>query len=72
MKILLGNLNAKIGREDIYKPTIGMRVYMKLVMMMEFDTSKNLTVRTTMFPLCNINLLQHLLMGKCTTKLTIF
>jgi hypothetical protein len=23
MKILLGNFNAKVGREDIFKPTIG-------------------------------------------------
>jgi hypothetical protein len=23
MKILLGNLNAKVGREDIFKPVIG-------------------------------------------------
>jgi hypothetical protein len=23
MKILLGNVNAKVGREDIFKPTIG-------------------------------------------------
>jgi exonuclease III len=23
MKILLGDLNAKVGREDIFKPTIG-------------------------------------------------
>jgi hypothetical protein len=25
-KILLGNFNAKVGREDIFKPTIGMSV----------------------------------------------
>jgi hypothetical protein len=34
MKTLLGNFNAKVGREDIFKPTIGMRVCTKLVMIM--------------------------------------
>jgi hypothetical protein len=31
MKILLGDFSAKVGREDIFKPTIGM----KLPMIME-------------------------------------
>jgi hypothetical protein len=35
MKILLGDFNAKTGREDIFKPTIVMKVYTKLVMIME-------------------------------------
>jgi hypothetical protein len=29
MKILLGDFNVKVGREDIFKPTIGMKVYSK-------------------------------------------
>jgi hypothetical protein len=33
MKILLGDFNAKVGQEDIFKPIIGMRVYMKSIMM---------------------------------------
>jgi hypothetical protein len=33
MKILLADFNAKVGREDIFKPIIG-RVYMKPVMIM--------------------------------------
>jgi hydroxypyruvate isomerase len=37
MKILLGNFNAKVDREHIFKPTIGMKVYTKLAMIMEFD-----------------------------------
>jgi hypothetical protein len=37
MKILLKDLNAKVGREDIFKLTIGMRVCTKLVMIMELD-----------------------------------
>jgi hypothetical protein len=27
MKILLGDFNAKVGREDIFKPTVTCRVY---------------------------------------------
>jgi hypothetical protein len=37
MKILLGDFNSKLGREDTFKPTIGNEVYMKLVMIMELD-----------------------------------
>jgi hypothetical protein len=36
MNILL-DFNAKVGREDIFKPTIEMRVYMKLVMITELE-----------------------------------
>jgi hypothetical protein len=34
-KILSGDFNAKVGREDIFKPAIGNKVYMKIVMIME-------------------------------------
>jgi hypothetical protein len=37
MKILLGDFNAKVGREDIFKPTVGNESYMKLVMIMESE-----------------------------------
>jgi hypothetical protein len=33
MKILLGDFSPKVGREDIFKPTIGTRLYLKLVIM---------------------------------------
>jgi hypothetical protein len=58
MKISLGDLNAKVGKEDLFKPTIenenlheisndnGVRVV---------NTSKNLSVKITMFPHCNIH-----------------
>jgi hypothetical protein len=36
VKILAGDFNAKEGRENILKPT-GMRVYMKLVMVMVLE-----------------------------------
>jgi hypothetical protein len=29
MKILLGDFNAKVGREDIFKPTVGNSVFKK-------------------------------------------
>jgi hypothetical protein len=37
LKILLGDFNAKVGREDIFKLTIGNEEYMKLVMIMELE-----------------------------------
>ena len=55
MKILLGDFNAKFGRENIFKPTIrneslhqdsndnGVRI-------VNFATSKNLVTKCTMFP----------------------
>jgi hypothetical protein len=36
MKILL-DFNVKVGREDIFKPIIGKRVYMKSVMITESE-----------------------------------
>jgi hypothetical protein len=35
MKFLLGDLSAKVGREDILNRQLGMTVYTKLVMIME-------------------------------------
>jgi hypothetical protein len=35
MKILLGDFNSKVLREDIFKPTTGNKVYTKLVMIKE-------------------------------------
>jgi hypothetical protein len=37
MKILLRDFNAKVGGEDIFKPTSRMKVYTKLVMIMELS-----------------------------------
>jgi hypothetical protein len=37
MKNQLGGFNAKVGRKDIFKPTIGNEVYTKLVMTVEFE-----------------------------------
>jgi hypothetical protein len=55
MKIILGDFNVKIGRENIFKPTIGNEGLHKIsndngVRVVNFATSKNLAVKSTMFP----------------------
>jgi endonuclease/exonuclease/phosphatase family metal-dependent hydrolase len=55
MKILLGDFNAKVDTKDILKPTIGNEFYKKLVMIMDFATFKNLTVKSTIFLHHNIH-----------------
>ncbi|PNF23951.1 hypothetical protein B7P43_G10044 [Cryptotermes secundus] len=60
MKILLGDFNAKVGREDIFKPTIGNESLHEIsndngVRVVNFVTSKNLTVKSTIFPHRNIH-----------------
>ena len=60
MKILLGDLNAKVGREIIFKPTIGNESLHQNsndngVRIVNFATSKNLVVKSTMFPHQNIH-----------------
>jgi hypothetical protein len=37
MKILWEDFSARVGKEDIFKPTLGNEVYMKLVMKMELE-----------------------------------
>jgi hypothetical protein len=51
--ILLGDFNAKVGREDIFKPTIGNESLHESshdngVRLINFATSKNFTVKSTM------------------------
>jgi hypothetical protein len=53
MKIILGHFNAKVGREGIF--TTGNARLHKInndngVRVVNFATSKNLTVKITMFP----------------------
>jgi hypothetical protein len=55
MKIMLCDLNAKVGREDIFKPTIGNDSSHEIsnyngVRVVNFATYKNLVVKSTMFP----------------------
>jgi endonuclease/exonuclease/phosphatase family metal-dependent hydrolase len=58
-KILLGDFNARVGREDIFKPTIGNEKLQRIsndngVRTVDVATYKNLTVKSTMFPNCYI------------------
>jgi hypothetical protein len=60
IKILVGDFNAKVGREDIFKPTIGNESLHKIsndngVRLLNFATSKNLRVKSMMFPHRNIH-----------------
>ena len=60
MKILLGDFNAKVGREIIFKPTIGQESLHQDsndngVRLVNFATSKNLVVKSTMFRHRNIH-----------------
>jgi hypothetical protein len=60
MKILLGGFYAKVGKEDIFKPTIGNESLHQDsndngVRVVNFATSKNLVVKSTMFPHRNIH-----------------
>jgi hypothetical protein len=60
MKILLGDFNAKVGRENICKPVIGKETLHEIsndngVRVVNFSTSRNLTVKSTIFPHCNIH-----------------
>jgi hypothetical protein len=54
VKILLGYFSAKVGKEDIFKPTIGNKRLFEIsndngVRLVNFDTSKNLRVKSTMY-----------------------
>jgi hypothetical protein len=78
MKILLGDFNSKVGREDIFKPIIGNKSLHEIsndngVRLANFATSKNLRVKSICSHIATcINILGHLQMGKPTIRLTIF
>jgi hypothetical protein len=69
------NFNAKVGRENIFKPTIGNESLHQDsndngVRIVNFATTKYLVVRSTMFPNETfINTPGPLLMGRLTTRL---
>jgi hypothetical protein len=52
IKMFLGDFNAKVGREDIFKLIIGNESSHKIsgVRVVNFATSKNTVVKSTMFP----------------------
>jgi hypothetical protein len=78
MKILLEDFNPKVGKEDIFKPTIGNESLPATsndngVRVVNFATSKiSLSKVQYSHIVTFIKLLGHLLMGGLTTKLTIF
>jgi hypothetical protein len=78
MKILLLDFNAKVGSEDIFKPTIWNESLREIhddngVRVVNFATSKFLLSKVRCFHIVTfINLLGRLLMGTCTIKFTTF
>jgi hypothetical protein len=74
MKILLGDFNAKVDREDIFKPTIGNESSHEIsndsgVRVVNFATSKNLVVKSTVFPIAaSINTPGPLMTERHTTR----
>jgi hypothetical protein len=59
MKILLGDFNGKVGREDVFKSTIGNESLHEIsndngVRLVNFAKSKNPRVKSMMFPHRNI------------------
>jgi hypothetical protein len=61
MKILLGDFIAKVGTEDIFKPTIGNESLHEIsndngIRLVNFATSKSLRDNSTMFPHSNIHI----------------
>jgi len=60
LKILLGDFNAKVGRENIFNPTVGNESLHQDsndngVRIVNFATSETLVVKSTMFPHRNIH-----------------
>ena len=60
MKILIGDFNAKVGRDNIFQPRIGNESLHPEstdngIRLVNFATFKNLTVKSTKFPHCNIH-----------------
>jgi hypothetical protein len=56
----MGDFNAKVGREDIFKPIIDNENLCeasndKGIRVVNFPTSKNLIVKSTTFPHCDIH-----------------
>jgi hypothetical protein len=60
INIMLGDFNAKVCREDIFKTTIGNESLRRIsndnrIRVVNFATYEDLTVRSTMFPHRNIH-----------------
>jgi len=77
MKMLLGDFNAKVGRENILKPTTGQESLHQdsndnRVRIVNFATSKNLVVKSAVFPHLIISTPGPPLMVRLTTRLTTY
>lgn len=53
--IVIGDFNAKVGRENIFKPTIGTQIKHDIsndngLRLISFASSKTLVIKSTMFP----------------------
>jgi hypothetical protein len=78
MRILLGDFDVRVGKKDIFKPTIGIESLHEInnnngVRVVNFATYKNLAVNSMMFPHHDIHKYTgRLQMRKPTTTLTIF
>jgi hypothetical protein len=59
-KILLGDFNVEVSRENIFKLTIGNESLHEIsndsgVRVLKFATSRNLVVKSKIFPHCNVH-----------------
>ena len=77
MKMLLGDFNAKVGRENIFKATIGQESLHQDsndngVRLVNFTTSQNLVVKSKMFPHRNIHKYTCTSPDGKTTRLTMY
>jgi hypothetical protein len=74
MKIVLEDFNAKVGRENIFKNTVGNESFHQNsndngVRIVNFAISKNMDVKSIMFLHQNISIPGPLMMGRLTTRL---
>jgi hypothetical protein len=77
MNILLGDFNVKVGKEEIFKLTIGNESLHEIsndsgYRAVKFTTSKNLTFKSTMFPLRKIHKFTQTSPDGNTNRLTKF
>jgi hypothetical protein len=78
MKILFSDFNVKVGKEDIFKSTVGNETSHETskhncVRVVNLATSENLVVKSAIFPHATfINTPGPLLMERCTTRLITF